>query len=132
MLRFTSDSAILEQNPIGVSHGTAKLSGSLVFPSGVTYRIDNSNVSWIRDRNGNKISLSYSSAPEQWVNWFLWVYAPTAITDSLNRTITINYSDSSCGGCTEHHLSRGARSRPRNKSEQGKSFRGIAAVGLCD
>lgn len=105
LLQFTSDSTVLDWNPNAIApgtagHGTAKISGNLVFPNGVTYRIDNSNVSWIRDRNGNKLSITYSTSTQQWVDWYLWVYAPAQIVDSLNRTITINYSDSSCGGCT--------------------------------
>ncbi len=98
MLQFI-DSAVLEQNPKNAAHGAATISGTLQFPSGVTYRIDNSNVSWIRDRNGNKITLSYTNGPPVPVNWFLYVAAPTQIVDSLNRTISINYDDSSCSGC---------------------------------
>jgi|GEM_PF-3312988 len=37
------------------------INGNLLFPNGVEYRVDNSLVSWMVDRNGNKTSLSYNS-----------------------------------------------------------------------
>lgn len=100
MLQFTADAAVLETNPLGVGNGTAKISGTLQLPNGTTYRIDNSTVSWIRDRNGNKITLDYTNGPLVNADWYLTVPAPTRIMDSLNRVISINYNDSSCSGCT--------------------------------
>ena len=97
-LQFTADTAVLEKNPAG-NQGSAAVSGYLRFSNGITYRIDNSNVSWIKDRNGNMITLSYASAPLVSVNWYFSVYAPTQITDPNGRVIRINYNDSSCGGC---------------------------------
>jgi YD repeat-containing protein len=35
-----------------------------------------------------------------YINWYLSAWAPTQITDSDNRQVNINYSDSTCGGCT--------------------------------
>jgi YD repeat-containing protein len=54
----------------------------------------------MRDRNGNWINFQYTNGPSVFVNWYLSVQAPTQITDSVGRTITINYNDSSCNGCT--------------------------------
>jgi YD repeat-containing protein len=56
-------------------------SGYLKFRNGLIYRIDSGSVSWMRDRNGNKISFSYGQ------------YGVTLITDSLNRQVSISYAD---------------------------------------
>ncbi len=102
-LQFTADSAVLETNPSnGTSRGSAQVSGYLRFPSGTVYRIDSSAVTCIKDRNGNRTNFAYTQASGDsvYLNWFLSAWAPTQITDPLNRTINVNYSDSSCGGCT--------------------------------
>lgn len=96
-ISFVADSNVLEQINPGFGEGDAKLSGYLVFPNGVTYRIDNSTVTYIRDTNGNKTTFAYSTSDFLWVTWYLNVPAATQITDSDNRTVTINYHDSSCG-----------------------------------
>ena len=106
MLQFIADSPVLEWNSNGSAtpgfsgRGRAVVSGNLVFPNGVTYRIDSSQVSWIRDRNGNKTTLGYANGPWYALDWYVSVHAPTQITDSQNRTTSINYNDSFCGGCT--------------------------------
>jgi YD repeat-containing protein len=85
----------------GYGEADARVSGYLEFPTGVTYRIDNSNISWIRDRNGNTTTFSYTTGSNlMWPTWYLPVDAPTQVVDSLGRTTTLNYSDTSCGGCT--------------------------------
>src|ERR1700685_1274340 len=99
-LEFISDSDVLDNTAPGFGESDAKVSGNLLFPNGVVYRIDNSDVSWIRDRNGNKITFEYNSGQVIPVTWYLFVDAPSQIVDSLGRTVTLNYSDSSCGGCT--------------------------------
>ena len=101
-MQFTADSAVLETNPLGQFHGCAQISGYLRFPNGTVYRIDGSAVTWIQDRNGNRTSFGYTKASGSsvYLNWYLSAWAPTQITDPLNRTININYNDSSCGGCT--------------------------------
>lgn len=96
-ISFVADSNVLEQMNPAFGEGDAKLSGYLVFPNGVTYRIDNSTVTYIRDTNGNKTTFAYSASDFLDVTWYLKVPAATTITDSDNRTITINYHDSSCG-----------------------------------
>lgn len=65
-----------------------EIDGTLYFPNGVTYAVTDSRVSFIRDRNGNQISATYSNN------------ALTQITDQLGRIISINYQDPSCGCIT--------------------------------
>jgi len=48
---------------------------------GTRYRIDGGGVTWIRDRNGNKMTFVYGSG------------GVTTITDSLNRQVTYSYAD---------------------------------------
>lgn len=62
-------------------------SGYLMLRDGTRYRIDGGLVSWMRDRNGNKLTFTYVSQ------------RPTSITDSLNRQVTITYG--SLGGYDE-------------------------------
>jgi YD repeat-containing protein len=71
----------------------------LVFPSGITYTVANSLVTAITDRNGNHVALTYNGPLTVNVDWYLTLPALTQVTDSLNRITSINYSDSSCGGC---------------------------------
>jgi hypothetical protein len=97
-LQFVADSNVLERNTVG-NNGSGKVSGYLKFANGIVYRIDNSMVSWIRDRNGNWVNLYYNNTASYYPNWNFWVAAPTQIVDSDGRTVSINYSDSSCGGC---------------------------------
>jgi len=54
--------------------------GYLILRDGTRYRIDNGRVSWIRDRNGNRLSFTYDSSSRV-----------TSVTDSLNRQVTIAY-----------------------------------------
>jgi hypothetical protein len=102
-LQFVSDTNVLETNAMnGTTRGGALVSGYLRFPNGTVYRIDNSTVTWIKDRNGNMVTFTYVSGGQNntYLDWFLSVLAPTQIVDSDGRTVTINYSDSTCGGCT--------------------------------
>nr|MDQ3744489.1 hypothetical protein [Acidobacteriota bacterium] len=48
---------------------------------GTRYRIDNDAVTWIRDRNGNQVSFGYDTSGRV-----------ISVTDSLSRTVTINYN----------------------------------------
>jgi len=54
---------------------------------GTRYRINGGLVTWMRDRNGNKLTFTYASQ------------TPVSITDSLNRQVTITYG--SPGGYDE-------------------------------
>src|SRR5215216_4118349 len=76
---FISDTAIYDNPAVNAfgPHGFA-VSGYVMLRDGTRYRIDSGNVTWIRDRNGNKISFTYTSNSMM-------------ITDSLNRTVTVNY-----------------------------------------
>jgi RHS repeat-associated protein len=56
------------------------LSGYLIFPNGTRYRIDNSDVSWIRDRNGNLTTFTYEGG------WLV------KVTDSIGREVTFAYN----------------------------------------
>jgi len=76
-LTFISDSAITD-SPYG---NPSPANGYILTRDGVRYRIDNGWVSWIRDRNGNKITFSYNSYNEV-----------IGVTDSLNRSVTIEYN----------------------------------------
>jgi RHS repeat-associated protein len=71
-------------------------SGYMLLRDGTRYRIDGGRVSWIRDRNGNKISFTYNAS------------GMTA-TDSLNRQVTVqyNYSDVAPFGLCDRIIFRG-------------------------
>ena len=73
-MTFVSDTSITDVQCLS----SCSLFGYLRFADGTTYRIDG-GVTWMRDRNGNKISFVYGSGV-------------TTITDSLNRLITITYN----------------------------------------
>jgi len=62
------------------------ISGYLLLRDGTRYRIDGGLVTWIRDRNGNKISFAYDSSSRV-----------ASITDSLNRQVTIVYDHNEGG-----------------------------------
>lgn len=55
-------------------------SGYLMLRDGTRYRIDMGHVTWMRDRNGNKLNFSYGA------------YQMT-VTDSLNRQVSVSYAD---------------------------------------
>jgi YD repeat-containing protein len=78
---FVSDSAISDSNvPQGLSLLNPPPSGFLMMRNGLRYRIDAGLVTWIRDRNGNKLSFGYDGNGRV-----------TSITDSLNRVVMIAY-----------------------------------------
>ncbi len=103
-INFIADSNVLEQINPAFGEGDGKLNGILVFPNGITYRIDHSTVTYIRDTNGNKTTLSYGSDLIH-ATWYLQVAAATGITDSTGRVVTINYHDSACAYCTSINYS---------------------------
>ncbi|MGH9754155.1 MAG: hypothetical protein ACREA2_15360, partial [Blastocatellia bacterium] len=87
---FISDTIIYDQitNP-GPTGGPdfSSPSGFLMMRDGTRYRIDNGQVSWLIDRNGNKVTITYG--PQSRVSM---------ITDSLNRKVTICYAfTAACG-----------------------------------
>ena len=101
---FTADAAVLETKygltgNVGYGESDVKISGNLQLPNGVTYRVVNSDVVWVRDRNGNETSIAYNSGVVIYIGWYMVVDAPSAITDANGNQTTFNYNDSSCGGC---------------------------------
>ncbi len=82
---FISDQAISDyiQAPNG-GNDLFYPSGYLLLRDGMRYRIDNGVVSWLRDRNGNKMTFTYDSFKRM-----------TVAKDSLNREVTVSYSTSS-------------------------------------
>jgi RHS repeat-associated protein len=59
-------------------------SGYLLMRDGTRYRIDNGMVTWLRDRNGNRMTFTYDSFKRM-----------TLAKDSLNREVTVSYSTAS-------------------------------------
>jgi len=55
-------------------------SGYMMLRNGTRFRVDGGKVSWMRDRNGNKLTFTYDIYQRM-----------TSVTDSLNRQVTINY-----------------------------------------
>ncbi len=77
-MTFISDTTIDDRNAPGGS--TLYPSGYLMLRNGARYRLDNGTVTWLRDRNGNKLTFTYDTG-----------LRVTGVTDSLNRTVTIAY-----------------------------------------
>ena len=76
---FISDSNIFDyqyDNP-----GNAAPSGYMMLRNGTRYRVDGGKVTWMRDRNGNKLTFTYDIYQRM-----------TSVTDSLNRQVTISYN----------------------------------------
>jgi len=71
-MTFISDTDIFDDRHSGFNW-VFDVSGVLLMNDGTRYRIDGGEVSWIRDRNGNKVTFSGNT-----------------ITDSLGRQVTIN------------------------------------------
>ena len=79
---FISDTIIYDNLwSFGESYTLFYPSGVLLLKDGTRYRIDNGLVSWMRDRNGNKLSFTHDPQYKR----------VTSITDSLNREVTITY-----------------------------------------
>jgi hypothetical protein len=93
---FVADANIQDQVNYEFGEADSKLNGYLTFSNGVSYRIDNSTVTYIRDPNGNKTTFAYSTSVSVNVTWYLTLPAVSQITDSTGRVVTINYNDSSC------------------------------------
>ena len=80
---FISDTTIYDQVLSPDAGGLICPSGYLMLRDGTRYRIDNGLASWLRDRNGNKMSFTYDG--DQRV---------VSIKDSLNRVISVSYGGS--------------------------------------
>lgn len=75
---FVSDTTIFDNS--SQTPTVVRPSGNLMLRDGTRYRIDQGLVTWMRDRNGNKLTFTYSGTNV------------ASITDSLNRQINIAYS----------------------------------------
>ncbi len=83
---FHSDNAVLDY--FSASSGPVfQVSGYLHLADGTTYRISNSSVSWIRDRNGNTITFAYNGT-----------HQITQILDQNGRSTTVTYGSTTCQG----------------------------------
>lgn len=94
---FISDTDIIDNTAINlVGPRGFSVSGYLMLRDGTRYRIDGGNVTWIRDRNGNTLRFAYTSSS-------------MTITDSLNRTVTVNFnvSDVQPYGLCDHIIYKG-------------------------
>jgi RHS repeat-associated protein len=78
---FTADAAINDRLQSMGSGGVQFLSGYLMLRDGTRFRIDNGNVSWIRDRNGNRLLFGYTDG------------RVTSVTDPLNRQVSYTYAN---------------------------------------
>lgn len=76
---FVSDTVIVNSSTVS---DVIYPSGYLMLADGTRYRIDSGVVTWLRDRNGNKLSFIYDAYSRV-----------TTITDSLNRKVTVSYAD---------------------------------------
>src|SRR6266511_3878208 len=80
-MTFISDSPIVDAlSPQWVVYSFPR--GMLYFRDGTRYRIDTGAVTWMQDRNGNRVSFTYDA-----------FWRVTQITDSVNRVITVSYAN---------------------------------------
>ncbi len=94
---FISDTDVVDDTGINILGPRGfSVSGYLMLRDGTRYRIDGGNVTWIRDRNGNTLRFAYTSSS-------------MTITDSLNRTVTVNFnvSDVQPYGLCDHIIYKG-------------------------
>jgi RHS repeat-associated protein len=92
-MEFISDTTVrdthtTQTNPVVLEFSQGSPSGYLRSADGTTYRVDNSTISWIRDRNGNTIHFTYESVNNQ----------ITSATDSNGRTINFEYGVQDASG----------------------------------
>lgn len=85
---FISDTSIYD-DPFPETSDALTLNGYLLLKDGSRWRFDNNVVSWIRDRNGNKLTFSSGGGNS------------AIITDSLNRSVTVtpDVTDGTYGLC---------------------------------
>ncbi len=84
-LRFVSSTAINDNTAgqyIDGEHEGKRVSGTLYFPDGTKYEINDGDVSQIKDIDGNKITYTY--------NVF---HKVTSIVDSMGRQVVIGYNN---------------------------------------
>ncbi len=88
---FISDQTIFDPTIAPGDAGAFTPSGFLLLRNGAKYRIDDGKVTWLRDRNGNKIVYDYDSSSRV-----------ITITDQIKRVISIAYAS---GASTYHEIS---------------------------
>ncbi len=115
---FISDDAVVD-TPF-IYSGIIGAAGYLFLKDGTRYRIDGGTVTWVSDRNGNKLSFEYNS-----------VYGVTSIKDSLNREITIDYlvDDGAPYGLCDRITYRGFGGAPRIIRISRDSLGGVLRTG---
>jgi RHS repeat-associated protein len=81
-MTFISDSVIYDDLYADDAESLSNIypSGYLLLRDGTRYRFDGGQVTWIRDRNGNRNSFTYGAS------------GVSTITDSLNRQVQIEYN----------------------------------------
>lgn len=87
-LTFIADQNMVEDNR---TFGIGTPSGVLKFADGTQFRVDGGLVTSLRDRNGNKLSFTYGTDPQNALTY----QRLTSVTDSLNRQVTVSYADNS-------------------------------------
>ncbi len=80
---FISDDDLYDDDALVNTYLNETPSGYLLFRDGTRYRFDGGHLSWIRDRNGNRLTFTGSQSGTS---------PATTITDSLNRQIVITQS----------------------------------------
>jgi YD repeat-containing protein len=91
---FISDFEIKDKNSVASAVSVyTNATGYMLLRDGTRYRIDNALVSWIQDRNGNRITFNSYDEHQRLLQ----------VTDSLNRKVSITYDNSSPTDCSIHY-----------------------------
>ncbi len=77
---FVSDWDILDDPTNGQGFYDNRPDGYLMLKGGTRFRVEDGKITWMRDRNGNKVSFTYD-----------FLRRVTNVTDSLGRQVTITY-----------------------------------------
>ncbi|HYP54560.1 MAG TPA: hypothetical protein VEQ42_13505, partial [Pyrinomonadaceae bacterium] len=77
---FVSDWDIRDDPTQGQGYYDDRPDGHLMLKDGTRFRVDDGKISWMRDRNGNKVTFGYD-----------FNRRVTLVTDSLGRQITVVY-----------------------------------------
>ena len=97
---FISDWDIHDDPTYGQGFYDDRPDGYMMLKDGTRFRVDDGKISWMTDRNGNKVSFGYD--PFRRV---------TSITDSLNRQVTISYPSTTTGFTTISYKGFGGAAR---------------------